>query len=86
MPQKDKDIDRLLRIPSDYTYNELKSLLGRFGFREYKGGATGGSRRRFYRESDEAMILLHKPHPGNIVNKATIRDVITKLKESGDIE
>ena len=86
LPQRDKDLERLLRIPSDYTYNELKAFLGRYGFKEYKGGATGGSRRRFYRESDKEIIFLHKSHPGNIVNKATIRDVITKLKECGDIE
>ena len=86
MPKKDKDLERLLAIPSDYTYHEMATLLARYGYRELSGGATGGSRRRFYREHDKASILLHKPHPGNIVNKATIRDVIRNLKERGDIE
>lgn len=86
MPQRDKDLERLLRIPSDYTYDELKTLLRRLGYIEKSKGATGGSRRRFVRASDNAIIMLHKPHPGNIVNKATIRDVITHLKERGDIE
>ncbi len=86
MPQRDKDLERLLRIPSDYTYEELKTVLGRFGYKERNGGTTGGSRRKFVRESDNAIISLHKPHPENIVNKATIRDVITYLKGRGDIE
>lgn len=86
MPKKDKALQRLISVPSDYTYNELTTLLGQFGYQERSGGATGGSRRRFVRESDQSIIMLHKPHPGNIVGKATIRDVIQHLKEHGDIE
>lgn len=86
MPQRDKALSRLLSIPSDYTYSELKSLLARYGYKEYSGGATGGSKRKFYRESDKAIIMLHKPHPESIVGKATLRDVIKHLKEHGDIE
>ena len=86
MPKKEKAIERLLSVPGDYTYNELTTLLGWFDYYEFSGGKTGGSRRKFYRERDKTIIMLHKPHPGNIVNKATIRDVIKYLKGRGDIE
>lgn len=86
MSQKEKMLRRILSIPSDYTYDELARFLSQFGFQEMTGGKTGGSRRRFFRDSDSAIIFLHKPHPENIVNKSTIRDVIAKLRELGDID
>lgn len=81
MPKADKELRRLLSVPSDYTYNELKTVLARFDYHEFTGGSTGGSRRRFVRDADKDVIFLHKPHPGNIVGKATLRDVIQHLRE-----
>lgn len=72
---------RILSIPSDYTYGEIKYLLGRLGFHEYNKGKTSGSRIKFYREYDQKIIMLHKPHPGDIMNKGTVEDVVRKLKE-----
>lgn len=74
---------RILSVPADYTYAEIKYLLGKFGFREYHKGKTSGSRVKFYRESDQRIIMLHKPHPGDIMDKGAVEDIVKKLTEWG---
>ncbi len=68
MSRLDKAKERLKSIPKDYTYSEAKYLLGQLGFVENNKGKTSGSRVKFERESDGKIILLHKPHPSNILN------------------
>lgn len=85
MSKKEKLINRVLYVPSDLTYEELRSFLNFFGFLEGNKGKTSGSRVIFYRKEDGRLIFLHKPHPNNIVGKNTIRAVIDKLKEYGDL-
>lgn len=71
---------RLLAIPKDFTWEELVRLLAQFGYIELKKGKTGGSRRKFA-DDKKNIIILHKPHPGNIVKEYAIRQVIDHLKE-----
>lgn len=72
MSRLDKAKERIRSKPKDYTYNEAKSLLMQLGSREYTKGKTSGSRIKFYRELDNKMILLHKPHPGNIMSSGAV--------------
>ena len=76
---------RLLERPSDYTFSEARNLLKQLGFDEYNKGKTSGSRVKFYRKSDECAILLHKPHPGDVMDKGAIKMLADRLEESGDI-
>jgi predicted RNA binding protein YcfA (HicA-like mRNA interferase family) len=85
MSKTEKLIFRLLSIPKDFTWEELTKLLGLFGFVELKKGKTGGSRRKFADEKKN-VIILHKPHPGNIVKEYAIRQIITQLKDKGYIK
>ena len=80
MSRKEKLITRLLSRPADFTFEELTTLLGMFGFSIAGGGKTGGSRVAF---SDGAgdYIRLHKPHPRNILKLYQINDVIAALLE-----
>lgn len=84
--KNEKRIARLLSCPADFTFAEATSLLEGFGFKKYNKGSTSGSRVMFYRREDGRKILLHKPHPGDIMSQAAVRDVIRVLKESGDID
>ncbi|MDE6597607.1 MAG: type II toxin-antitoxin system HicA family toxin [Clostridia bacterium] len=81
----EKLIQRVLSVPSDLSYDELKNFLSYYNFIEDTKGKTSGSRVRFMRQHDSALILLHKPHPSNIVGRKTIRAVIENLKERGDL-
>jgi hypothetical protein len=82
MSRKDKLIARFLRLPSDFTWDELTLLLGWLGYQEAPGGKTGGSRRRFLHATAPA-ILLHKPHPAKTVRLYALRDVLHFLKGEG---
>jgi len=75
MSIQDKRLERLLSIPNDYTYEEAKAILRIYGFQEDNKGKTSGSRVKFYREDDERKILLHKPHPGNIIPKVVVKQL-----------
>lgn len=85
MSKKEKLIDRLLSIPTDFTWDELGGILTSFGYREMKTGKTGGARRKFV-DGDKNIITLHKPHPGKILKEYALKQVIEHLKEKGKIK
>ena len=82
MSQVQKLVIRLLSYPRDFTWEELIKVLRHFGYEEFTGGKTGGSRRKFV-GSDKHIINLHKPHPGKILKRYQIEDIIEALKERG---
>lgn len=84
MGKNDKLIERLLRIPRDFTWDELTLVLAHFGYLSLKTGKTGGSRRKFT-DKDNNIISLHKPHPGNIVKEYALKQIIDQLKEKGKL-
>ena len=80
MSRKEKLKERFKTLPSDFTWKELCSLLNGYGYEMIKGK---GSRRKFHKESSGALISLHEPHPGSIVKKYALKDVLTHLEEQG---
>ena len=84
MSKLDKAIQRLKSKPKNYTYSEARQLLGQLGFNEYNKGKTSGSRVKFFRPRDNTIILLHKPHPGDIMSPSATRDLHDTLKNKGD--
>lgn len=85
MSTEEKMIERIKSCPSDYAYSEAKALAKRFGYVEKNKGSTSGSRVLLYRERDNKKILLHKPHPGDIMKLYAVRQFLSSLKENGDI-
>ncbi len=86
MGKEEKMIQRLLSLPSDYTYSEARSLAERFGYMEQQKGSTSGSRVMFFRPDDRRKILLHKPHPGDIMKKYAVKQFLDRLIENGDVK
>ena len=82
MSRKDKLLQRIARLPRDFTWSELETLLGHLGFEMVRRGKTAGSRRRFIHENG-AVISLHKPHPGNILRAYQVKQVVEILVEEG---
>jgi len=76
---------RILSKPKDYTYSEAKSLLKHMGFQEFAKGKTSGSRVKFYREEDEKLILLHKPHPEDTMKPGAVKQLLEFLIEIGEL-
>ncbi len=79
MTQKEKLLKRFLSRPKDFTWDELATLLSKFGYELTKHGKTGGSRRRFVHKS-LPPISLHKPHPKKIIKMYVIDEVTNFLK------
>lgn len=84
--KQDKRIQRILSTPSDYTFMEASTLLSQLGYVLDNKGSTSGSRVCFYREADKAVILLHKPHPGDIMRQYAVKQLVRTLRERGDID
>ncbi len=82
MSKKDKLIQRLKSKPRDFTYEELKTLLNYLGFNENNKGNTSGSRVEF-KDNLGRKVILHKPHPSNIIKPYKIKDIIKALDERG---
>ena len=83
MSQEEKLIKRLLAKPVDFTYDELRKLLGKLGYKESQSGKTSGSRVAFCNETTGHIIRLHKPHPTNILKQYQIEQIVEELKTRG---
>ncbi len=83
MSRLDKAKQRLKSLPKDYTYSEAKYLLGQLGFVESTKGKTSGSRVKFYRASDGVVLLMHKPHPSDVMNYKSICGLANFLERIG---
>ena len=81
MSKKDKLIERLLKKPKDFTYDEMASLLSYFGY-ELKQGGTG-SGVKFTKKDSNEVINFHKPHPNGILKQYILNQVIEKLRKDG---
>ena len=83
MSQIQKLIDRFLSRPKDFTFGELTKMLNYFGYTLDEDNS--GSRIRFYNSEYQDVILLHKPHPKNIMKSYQLDEIRNKLKIRGVI-
>ena len=85
MGTKEKLRERFLKQPSDFTFEEMQRLLEGYGYERSNKGRTSGSR-IIFKNGDKRPIMLHKPHPGNIVKGYAMKQVYEELKEAGLIK
>lgn len=83
MSKIEKLINRLLKLPKDFTYDELLKIMHYFEFYEDNQGKTSGSRIGF--SNGKEFLKLHKPHPGKILKVYQLKQVIVFLKSGGYI-
>ena len=86
MSQFDKLLERFSKLPKDFSYDELRTLLNGFGYRESNKGKTSGSRVAFVNDTTKHIIRLHKPHPGNIMKKYALEQTLDELKNQGVVD
>ncbi len=77
MSKIEKLIARFKERPKDFTWDELTKMLGHFGYEEIRGS---GSRRKFIHKNHQ-LIVLHEPHPRNILKMYQVVLVLEVLKE-----
>ena len=82
MTKKGKLIERMCRLPKDFTFAELEIVLLQLGFEKDDKGKTSGSRVRFYNKDKQMQYLAHKPHPSNIVKEKALKDIVNYLIEN----
>ena len=85
MGRNDKLLERIIRRPKDFTYDELRRLLAGLQCIEDSGGKTSGSRVAFIHQPTQAILRLHRPHPGNELKAYQIELVLGFLKSIGVI-
>ena len=85
MGTKEKLRERFMKMPSDFTFDEMQQLLAGYGYVLGNKGHTSGSR-IIFKNGNKRPIMLHKPHPGNIVKKYAMRQVLDELKNAGLID
>ena len=85
MGTKEKLRNRFLKMPSDFTFDEMQRLLEGYGYEKSNKGKTSGSR-LIFKNGNKRPIMLHKPHPGNIVKDYAMKQVFDDLKEAGFIK
>lgn len=81
MGTKEKLIARFQTLPKDFTWEEMTRLLMFLGFTPCNKGKTSGSR-VIFKSNDKNPIMLHKPHPGNIIKGYVMKQVYNYLKEN----
>ena len=85
MGTKEKLRERFLKMPSDFTFDEMQRLLKGYGYERGNKGKTSGSR-LIFKNGDKRPIMLHKPHPGSLVKKYAMKQVMEDLREAGFIK
>lgn len=80
MSKNEKLLAKLLNERASFTWQELVTLLRWLGYRQLEGT---GSRVKFDNGDPQALINLHKPHPGNELKAYVRRQIIEQLKAGG---
>lgn len=84
MGTKEKLIKRFMSLPSDFTWEEMNRLLTCLGYEPYTKGKTSGSR-IIFKNDGKKPIMLHRPHPGNIIKGYVMKQVMEYLQSEGII-
>lgn len=80
MGTKEKLIARFDTLPSDFTWEEMRRMLTDLGYTESNKGKTSGSR-VIFKEKGLKPIMLHRPHPEDIIKEYAMRQVYDYLKK-----
>jgi hypothetical protein len=80
MSKHEKLIEKLLKQPNNFTYNEMVSLLKGFGYTEEERGRSSGSAVMFYHKKTKDKIMFHKPHPEKELKKYLLKLILEKLR------
>ncbi|GHT39668.1 hypothetical protein FACS189437_03700 [Bacteroidia bacterium] len=80
MGSHEKLLERFLKLPKDFTWEELSRLLKKYEYFQNNKGKTSGSRVVFEKDDSTISLDLHKPHPKNILKPYQMKDVLEFLK------
>ena len=67
------------------TFEEMERLLSIFGYEKSNKGKTSGSR-VIFKNGDKRPIMIHKPHPDNLIKGYAMKQVLNDLMDAGFIK
>ena len=67
------------------TFEEMERLLSIFGYEKSNKGKTSGLR-VIFKNGDKRPIMIHKPHPGNLIKGYAMKQVLNDLMDAGFIK
>ncbi len=82
MSKHEKLTGKLLRLPKNFSYEEMVTMLAGFGYVKVERKRASGSAVMFYHKELNDKIMFHKPHPGNELKRYILELVIEKLKSN----
>ena len=85
MGSREKLREPFTKMPSDVPCDEMQRLLEGYGYERSNKGRTSGSR-LIFKNGNKRPIMLHKPHPGNIMKEYAMKQVLDDLREAGLIK
>ena len=85
MSKKEKLLQRFLNQPKDFTFDELISLLGYFGFTSNNKGKTSGSRIEFENIELGLKYLAYKGTRPKMVVEVVSSEVVLFEDEKGEL-
>ncbi len=85
MSRYDKLLARFCSRTTDFTFDELRTLLRGLGYVELTTGKTGGSRVAFHNLDTKHIIRLQRPHPARQLKRYQIEEVSAELVRIGAI-
>jgi len=86
MSSYEKLLERFLRFPTDFTWDELNRLLNKHGYYQNNKGKTSGSRVAFEKRDSDISLDLHRPHPRNNLKPYQMKDIFEFLKKIEEIK
>jgi len=82
MSRHEKLKEKLLRLPKNFSYVEMVTLLGGFGYIKEERRRSSGSAVMFYNKKTNDKIMFHKPHPEKELKRYILEMTIEKLKSN----
>ena len=82
MSKAEKLLKRIQGKPKDFTWGELTTLLADFGYELVNGS---GSSRKFIHPATKVVLMMHEPHPGNILKAYQVKAVLELLRAERQI-
>ena len=82
MTKHEKKLEKLLKTPRNFTYDEMVTLLRSFGYIVEERDRKSGSAVMFYNKKINDKIMFHKPHPQKELKKYILVAIIEKLKNN----
>lgn len=85
MSQKDRLIARLKMKPTDFSIQELDTLMNKCGCHKYNRGRTSGSAIAYIHVATKRVLSLHSPHPQKLLKTYMVKMVLEFLQDVSEI-